>query len=205
MPALIPTAFSGLITWLGTVPDREAALEATPREVLMARFEGPEYEAHGGLTRPSCSRVLKLYKRNTPIRNTRQFSILSAEDLAATAAAMGMDRLDPALLGATMVIEGIPDLSHLPPSSRLQADGGATLVVDMENRPCVLPAKPIEAAHPGFGKRFKTAAKGRRGITAWVEAEGMLRLGQRIVLHVPDQPVWPHLDAARQGRAATEL
>lgn len=205
MPALIPTAFSGLITWLGTVPDREAALEATPREVLMARFEGPEDEAHGGLTRPSCSRVLKLYKRNTPIRNTRQFSILSAEDLAATAAAMGMDRLDPALLGATMVIEGIPDLSHLPPSSRLQADGGATLVVDMENRPCVLPAKPIEAAHPGFGKRFKTAAKGRRGITAWVEAEGMLRLGQRIVLHVPDQPVWPHLDAARQGRAATEL
>lgn len=205
MPALIPTAFSGLITWLGTVPDREAALEATPREVLMARFEGPEDEAHGGLTRPSCSRVLKLYKRNTPIRNTRQFSILSAEDLAATAAAMGLDRLDPALLGATMVIEGIPDLSHLPPSSRLQADGGATLVVDMENRPCVLPAKPIEAAHPGFGKRFKTAAKGRRGITAWVEAEGMLRLGQRIVLHVPDQPVWPHLDAARQGRAATEL
>lgn len=205
MPALIPTAFSGLITWLGTVPDREAALEATPREALMARFEGPEDEAHGGLTRPSCSRVLKLYKRNTPIRNTRQFSILSAEDLAATAAAMGMDRLDPALLGATMVIEGIPDLSHLPPSSRLQADGGATLVVDMENRPCVLPAKPIEAAHPGFGKRFKTAAKGRRGITAWVEAEGMLRLGQRIVLHVPDQPVWPHLDAARQGRAATEL
>ncbi|TKA96149.1 MOSC domain-containing protein [Cereibacter changlensis] len=197
MPALIPTRFSALITWLGTVPDREAALAATPREALMARFDGPEDEAHGGLTRPSCSRVLKLYKRNTPIRNTRQFSILSAEDLAATAAAMGLDRLDPALLGATMVIEGIPDLSHLPPSSRLQAEGGATLVVDMENRPCVLPAKPIEAAHPGFGKRFKTAAKGRRGITAWVEAEGMLRLGQRIVLHVPDQPIWPHLAAAR--------
>ncbi|PTE20731.1 sulfurase [Cereibacter changlensis JA139] len=197
MPALIPTEFSGLITWLGTVPDRDAALEATPREALMARFEGPEDEAHGGLTRPSCSRVLRLYKRNTPIRNTRQFSILSAEDLAATATAMGLARLDPALLGATMVIEGIPDLSHLPPSSRLQAEGGATLVVDMENRPCVLPAKPIEAAHPGFGKRFKTAAKGRRGITAWVEAEGMLRLGQRIVLHVPDQPIWPHLAAAR--------
>jgi hypothetical protein len=199
MPALLPTAFHGTITWLGRVADREAALESAALAEIMARFSGPEGEAHGGLNRPACSRVAALYKRNTEIRNTRQFSILSAEDLAAIAAKMGLDSLDPALLGASMVISGIPDFSHLPPSSRLQAPSGATLVVDMENRPCTLPARPIENRHAGFGKTFKAAAAGKRGITAWVEREGLLRVGDPVRLHVPDQPVWAHLDAARRG------
>ncbi len=199
MPALIPTSYYGTITWLGRVADRDAALQSVALTEVMARFSGPEGEAHGGLTRPSCSRVTGQYKKNTEIRNVRQFSVLGAEDLAAIAAAMGLEALDPALVGASMVIAGIPDFSHIPPSSRLQAEGGATLVVDMENRPCTLPARPIENAHPGFGKTFKPAAAGRRGITAWVEAEGMLRVGARVRLHVPDQPVWAHLGAARKG------
>lgn len=199
MPALLPTRFRGEITWLGRVADRDAALESAALTEVMARFAGPDGEAHGGLTRPSCSRVLGQYKRNTTIRNVRQFSILSAEDLAAIAAQMGINDLDPALVGASMVISGIPDFSLIPPSSRLQAESGATLVVDMENRPCTLPARPIENRHPGFGNRFKPAAAGRRGVTAWVEAEGLLRVGQQITLHVPDQPAWPHLDSARQG------
>jgi len=199
MSALKPTQFIGRITWLGRVADRDAALESQSLTTLAATFAGPEGEAHGGLTRPSCSRVLGQYPRNTEIRNTRQFSILSAEDLAAIAADMGLPALDPALVGASMVIEGIPDFSHLPPSSRLQGANGATLVVDMNNRPCTLPARPIETRHPGFGKAFKSAAKARRGVTAWVEREGRFALGEEIRLHIPDQPVWAHLAAARRG------
>ncbi len=201
MPALKPTAFIGTITWLGRVADRTAALESAPLLELMARFAGPEVEAHGGLTRLSCSRVLGQYKRNTEIRNTRQFSVLGAEDLADIAVRMGLTALDPALVGAGMVIAGIPDFSRIPPSSRLQSETGATLVVDMENRPCTLPARPIETRHPGFGKAFKPAAQGRRGITAWVEAEGLLRVGDKIRLHIPDQPVWAHLATARSGKS----
>lgn len=193
MPALIATPFSGTITWLGIVRDRKAQLASDPVDRLIASFAGPEGEAHGGLTRASCSRVTQQYKRGTKIRNTRQFAIVAAEELVAIAARMGLDRLDPALLGSSMVIEGIPDLSLIPPSSRLQAEGGATLVVDMQNRPCTLPARPIETEHPGHGARFKPAAHGLRGVTAWVEAEGVLALGQRVTLHIPDQPVWPHL------------
>lgn len=199
MPALIPTAFTGRIVWLGVVADRAAALQSTSLDCLPVTFAGPAGEAHGGLTRPSCSRVTAQYKRGTTIRNTRQLAILSAEDLAAIAAKMGLPSLDPALTGATMVIEGIPDFSHLPPSSRLQGAGGATVVVDMENRPCTLPARPIEDRHPGFGAKFKAAAKGRRGLTAWVEREGTFTLGEEIRLHVPDQPVWAHLEQARRG------
>jgi hypothetical protein len=199
MPALVPTAFIGRITWLGLVPDRARGLVAQAADRLDLRFDGPQGETHGGLTRLSCSRVTGLYPKNTVIRNVRQLSVLGAEDLAAIASAMGVETLDPALVGASLVIEGIPDFSHLPPSSRLQAEGGATLVVDMENRPCTLPAKPIEAALPGHGRAFKPAAAGRRGITAWVEREGTLTLGEAVRLHVPDQPVWAHLDAARRG------
>lgn len=198
MPALKPTKFIGRIEWLGLVRDRDAKLEAVAVDQITARFSGPEGEAHGGVTRASCSRVLSQYTRGTEIRNTRQFSILSLEELSEVAARMGLDLLDPALVGATMVISGIPDLTHLPPSSRLQADGGATLVVDMENRPCTLPARPIETMHPGYGAKFKSAAVNRRGVTAWVEAEGTLTLGQAIRLHIPDQPAWKHLDAARR-------
>lgn len=199
MPVLKPTDHLGRIVWLGLVRDRDAALESAAVESLAVSFAGPEGEAHGGLTRPSCSRVVGQYPKGTVIRNTRQFSVLAAEDLAAIAAKMGVERLDPALVGATMVVEGIPDFSHLPPSSRLQGEGGATLVVDLENRPCQLPAKPIEARHPGLGAKFKAAAQGRRGIVAWVEREGTFRLGESIRLHIPDQPVWAHLDAARRG------
>ena len=197
MPALIPTAFYGTITWLGRVTDRDAALESAALTEIFAGFDGPEGEAHGGINRPACSRVAALYKRNHPIRNTRQFAVMAAEDLAQIAAKMGLDSLDPALLGTSLVIAGIPDFSHLPPSSRLQAEGGATLVVDMENRPCTLPARPIENNHPGFGKRFKPAAQGLRGITAWVEAEGTLRVGAKMRVFIPDQPVWAGLDQAR--------
>lgn len=190
MPALVATQISGVITFLGQVPDRAAGLPSVPVTALAARFSGPEGEDHGGLTRPSCSRVRAQYPRGTEIRNTRQFSILSEEELAEIAASMGLDRLDPALVGATMVIRGIPDFTHIPPSSRLQGAGGATLVVDMENQSCQLPAKPIEGAHPGHGAAFKSAAAGRRGITAWVEREGTFTLGDAITLHVPSQRPW---------------
>jgi hypothetical protein len=199
MPVLKPTDFVGRITWLGLVRDRSAQLEAEAVAELTASFAGPVGEDHGGLTRPSCSRVVAQYPKGTTIRNTRQFTILSVEELAATAAKMGLDHLDPALVGATMVIEGIPDLTHLPPASRLQVADGATLVVDIENRSCQLPAKPIEARHAGFGAKYKSAAAGRRGLTAWVEREGVFRLGDAIRLHIPDQPIWAHLEAARRA------
>ena len=60
-----------------------------------------------------------------------------------------------------------------------------------------LPAEVIEGHAPGFGAKFKRAALGRRGITAWVEREGRLALGQMLRLHIPDQPVWSELARAR--------
>lgn len=201
MPALIPTGHAARITWIGTVPDRDASLRARGAEALVLGWDGPEGESHGGRTRPSCSRLVAQYPRGTEIANVRQLTILSREELDEVATEMGLDSVDPTLLGATMVIEGIPDFSRVPPSSRLQGPDGAMLVIDMENRPCHLPARELDHEVPGAGASFKRAAHGRRGVTAWVERPGRLAPGDMLRLHIPDQPVWPHLAAARAAAA----
>lgn len=190
MPALMPTDFTARVVWLGLVEDRETALASEARKTLKLTFAGPEGEDHGGETRASCSRVLSQHPRGTTIRNVRQLAIISREELDLIAGEMGLQALDPAWLGSTMMVEGLPDFTHLPPSSRLQAPDGATLVIDMENRPCNLPAAVIAKLHPEAAKGFKAAAKGRRGVTAWVEREGNLALGDDLRLHVPDQRAW---------------
>ncbi|MBY5931845.1 sulfurase [Tateyamaria omphalii] len=197
MPALKPTSFTATITWLGHVPSRAESLRAVPADAVDVTLDGFPGEDHGGPTRPSCSRVRSQYTPGTEIRNTRQLCIVSAEELALTAETMGLERIDPSWVGASLVIEGIPNFTHVPPASRLMSDSGVGIAVDIENRPCIYPGKEIEAEAEGFGKLYKPAAKGRRGVTAWVEHGGRLTLGDTLTLHVPDQPVWPHLEAAR--------
>lgn len=194
MPALKPTDFYATVKWLGSVKDSEADLTSSPMDEMPLSFAGYEAEFHAGLTRPSCSRVKQQYPRFTKIKNARQLSVVSQEELDLIAKDMGLETLAPKLIGASLVIEGIPDWSHVPPSSRLVGEGGPGLVIDMENRPCHLPVPFIEAENPGLGKTFKISAKGRRGVTASVEQEGTLKIGMRLRLHIPDQPRWSELD-----------
>ncbi|WP_138465445.1 sulfurase [Poseidonocella sp. HB161398] len=199
MPALKPTGFAARIAWIGRVGDRDGSLASSPAERLALGFDGLEGESHGGALRPACSRVSAQHRRGTPIRNVRQLSVVSEEELAETAAVLGLERLEPAWIGATLCLAGLPHLSLLPPSSRLQGPDGATLVIDMQNRPCHLPDPVIRAAtgRDRLAASFRKAAANRRGVTAWVEREGVLELGQELRLHVPDQPAWPHLSEAR--------
>ena len=197
MPALEPTSFYGDIVWLGNTPHRkEEIIDGSALKQMKLGFNGFDQDCHGGLTRLSCSRVLALHPKGTEIRNTRQLSILCAHELKAIQQTLGLERLDPAWLGASIVLKGLPDLSHLPPSSRLQSPDGCTLVVDMQNHPCRFPAITIvdklgpQSEH--FIRAFKDAAKERRGLTAWVERGGTLSLGQRVRLFKPSQRPWEY-------------
>jgi hypothetical protein len=190
MPALVETEFTATIKWLGVVPNRDAGLLATAQDSMRVSFAGPIGEAHSGLTRASCMRVRKQYPIGTEIRNVRQLTLVSQEELNAIAAELGLSELDPVLLGATLVLEGIHDFTHIPPSSRLIASNGASLVVDMENQPCNLVSREIERVAVGHGLRFKQVAQGRRGVTAWVEREGSFAVGDTLRLHIPSQRAW---------------
>lgn len=192
MPVLTPTEIVGEVIWLGLVADRKVTLTSGAVERVEAEFSGLRGEYHSGLVRESCSRVASQYAVGTRIRNTRQISILSNEEMDATARALDLDELPPEWVGANMILSGIPDFTHIPPASRLVFQRGASLCVDMENAPCQWPARQIEAERPGHGKRYKAAAKGRRGVTAWVEAEGIIALGDSVRLHIPPQRIYSH-------------
>lgn len=193
MPELIPTDHYAKIVWMGKVPQDRPDIRSQAVQDAFASYAGFEGDYHAGLTRKSCVRVKSQHPEGTEIRNVRQFSIVSAEELAAIAAVIGLETLDPVLLGASIVVEGIDDFTHVPPNARLQAANGTTIVVDMQNGPCNLPAREIEKNAPGHGKGFKAAAKDRRGVCAWVEREGQLKVGDTLRLHIPGQRVWRHL------------
>ena len=103
---------------------------------------------------------------------------------------MGIAELQPEWLGANLLVSGIPNFSQIPPSTRMIFDGGASLVVDLENSPCKYPGEIIERHHPGRGNLFAKAAVGHRGVTAWVEREGSIDSGDSIRLYIPPQRIY---------------
>ena len=173
---------------VNSTPDEDLSSSRVPS--VAASYAGLQGESHSGLVRSSCVRVRHQYPQGTEIRNTRQISIVSIEELAEIADSMGIAELKPEWLGANLLVSGIPHFSQIPPSTRMIFDGGASLVVDLENSPCKYPGEIIERHHSGFGKLFARAAVGRRGVTAWVEREGHINTGDAIQLYIPPQRIY---------------
>ncbi|MEM8793250.1 MAG: MOSC domain-containing protein [Pseudomonadota bacterium] len=191
MSLLKPTEFYARVTWLGTVADSAADISSAPAESVEIGWDGVEGDCHSGLIRPACVRVRRQYLPGTEIRNTRQISIVSDEDLAGIAADLGLEKLHPSWLGATISIEGVPDFTLVPPNTRLIFEDGTALTVDTENQPCRHPAEIIEQHHPGHGRDFVRKAHNRRGVTAWVERPGSISIGDTARLHVPPRRLHP--------------
>lgn len=193
MPELLTRlSFEGRVEMLLASPKRETGLEKQSVPQAAFWFSGMEGDCHGGLTRKSDSRMLKQYRRGTEVRNSRQVSMLSVEELSDIAERMGIPAVRPEWVGANIVTRGIPDLTLLPPSTRLQFPSGAMIVVDAENRPCRYPAEIIEGHHPEAKKGFVTAARHKRGIVGWVEAEGRISTGDSITIWIPPQRIYAH-------------
>jgi len=189
---LSKTPLTGRVEMLLANPDREGGLEKAQVGEIRLLFSGIEGDCHGGFNRKSDSRMLKQFKRGTEVRNVRQVSILSVEELADIATIMKIPAVKPEWVGANLVTAGIPDLSLLPPSSRLQFPSGATIAIDMENFPCRYPADIIEKHHPEQAVGFVKAAMHKRGVVGWVEREGGVKAGDTIVIWIPQQRIYAH-------------
>jgi hypothetical protein len=185
-------AFRGKVEQLYARPSRVGGFEKAPLGKLNLLFSGPEGDCHAGLTRSSDSRTLLLYPRDTPIRNVRQLTLLAPDELQDIADTLGVSHIDPTWLGANMLITGVPDLTLLPPSTRLQFPSGATLVVDMENGPCSQVAKVVVQYHGEAGWNFVKAATNKRGVTAWVEREGEVKVSDTVSLILPPNRLYAH-------------
>lgn len=192
MALLTILPFQGRVLEVLSRASRQTGFEKTAADSIRLLFSGPEGDCHSGLTRKSDSRTLPLYKRDIDIRNVRQVTILAQEELDDIAARLAIPAIDPSWFGANMVLNGIPDFTLLPPSTRLQFPSGATLVVDMENYPCSQIAKVVERHHPGTQFKVVEAAMHKRGVTAWVECEGEVKTGDTVKIVIPPNRIYSH-------------
>lgn len=173
------------------VADQAGSLVSARREEIEATFAGFSGDKHSGLTCLSGGRT-PFYPRGTEIRNYRQISIVSGEEMAQVAAAMNITEIKPEWLGANLMLSGINHLTQLPPFTRLFFEGGAVLLVQRDNEPCMWPGKILagEYGHPELEKLFITHAKARRGLTACVERPGVIRSGEGVCADTPVQVIY---------------
>jgi hypothetical protein len=159
-------------------------------ERLSLRLDGLVGDRHAGFERASSSRE-PWYPRRTPIRNDRQLSIVSAEELAEIARRLALADVDPRWIGANLVVEGIPRLSLLPRGTRLVA-GEAAIRVEDQNAPCRIAGRSL-ARHAGrddLELGFPREAKRLRGVVASVERAGAIAVGDAVTALVPEQWIY---------------
>jgi len=193
MPAadgIVPaTRVTGRIVALFATADPKNFVTA-PIGRLSLRLDGLVGDRHAGFERASSGRE-PWYPRRTPIRNDRQLSIVSAEELAEIARRLALADVDPRWIGANLVIEGLPRLSLLPRGTRLVA-GTAAIRVEDQNAPCRIAGRSL-ARHVGrddLELGFAREAKRLRGLVASVERAGDIALGDAVTAHIPEQWIY---------------
>jgi hypothetical protein len=154
------------------------------KEEIELTLEGIVGDSHSGFTRKSDVRDTGI-KRGTAVRNWRQWSAVSSEELAVVAERLGIDFLDPALLTANLCFSGIPDFTRLPRGTTLWFPSGAVLTVEEENEPCLGPGKEINACHPKVvPAAFPKAAVHLRGLVGVIYQAGLIRVGDAVEVKV---------------------
>ncbi|MEP7241240.1 MAG: molybdenum cofactor sulfurase [Devosia sp.] len=165
-------------------------LASTAVDSLALTYDGIRGDRHAGLTRRSGARE-PWYPRGTPMRNERQVSILSVEEMAEVAHDLGIPALPAEWIGSNLLLSGVAGLSLLPPRTILMFASGAAVRIDGDNGPCRASGRSI-AAKTGSAKHefeFVKAALHKRGLVGWVEREGPVNPGDSVKIRVWEQPI----------------
>ena len=157
-------------------------------EELSLTFDGIEDDYHAGTTRLSGGRE-PWYKRGTEMRNERQISMLSVEEMNKVAQALNIEKTDVGAIGGNFLIEGVPNFSKLPPRTQMFFPSGAVVRIDGYNAPCKISGKSLQDQNPGrddIELGFVKAARRTRGLVGWVEKPGVVKAGDEITFRI-----WP--------------
>ena len=130
------------------------------------------------------------------VKNMRQITIVSVEELHAIAESLGIKFIAASELSANILIEGIEDLTHLSTNYYMCFRGGrgseinAVLRLMGENLPCIVAGGNVQEANQGqdVKSRFVKAAFGKRGQVAIIYSPGIIRPGDTVEL-IPHQPL----------------
>lgn len=155
---------------------------------------GLEGDKHQNWFRKADVRV-KRYPKGTIVWNSRQISVVSEEELELIAKDLGVPKIEPQWLGANICLKGVPNLSLLPPRTKIfiQNDNGGPevgLYATAPNKPCIGPGEVIENYYCNLtsnylqfvhlGCKFPKAAQNRRGLVAVVECPGIVKEGAKV-------------------------
>lgn len=157
--------------------------EAVP--ALTVDFGGALGDRHYGETMHSDTRQRAWYPKGTVIRNHRQLSLIDIDELNRIADLMGIPVIEPGVIADNICTSGIPDLTSLPPMTRLVFSQGAVVITGGENLPCVIAGRMVARQYGTNPEAFPKAAMGRRGITGWVERPGIIAPGDTVTMHPP--------------------
>jgi hypothetical protein len=166
--------------------------ETTLCDSLSLDHEGIIGNRHRGWLRKADARVPYL-KRGTPIRNTRMLSIVSVADLATASQRLGVARIDPAWVGANLLVDGLAWFSYLPRGTKLIFADGAILTLEDQNAPCRIAGAAI-ARHTGKASvelEFAKCCQGLRGVVVSVERPGLIAAHGEFTARIPAQWLYP--------------
>ena len=166
------------------------SFQTLAQPALSLTFEGIPNDRHAGFLRGADART-PWYRRGEPIRNIRQLSLVSVEELAEIAQALDLPEMKAEWLGANLLLEGVASLSFLPRGARITFPSGAALAAEGYNPPCIGPGRLVHAAAGPTPQAFVKAAARRRGIVASVERAGEVRAGDVAEIFVPEQWLYP--------------
>ena len=161
-------------------------LEKFPKDSIEVTLAGIVGDSHLGFTKPADSRNPE-YKRGSEMRNDRQWSAVSTEELSQIAKSMGVQTIDPGWIGANISLSGIENLTQLPKGTKLIFPKDAALLVEAENLPCIGPGKVIASKYPDLNlnpSSFPKAAIGKRGLVGVVERAGIITLRDIVLVKV---------------------
>lgn len=186
------TIHTGTVTFLGVSPpakrsDGPGYLETQPCQQLTCDLEGLKGDRHHGLALRSGGRQKTVYARGTSIRNNRQWTAISGEELATIQHNLGLkETVEAAHIGFNTQIDGLGSITQLPPLTHLVFSPHSTFeakrpedvvwVVYAEVLPCEIAGSAL--AHrfqdPKLASAFPKASLGLRGCTGYVDKGGFI-------------------------------
>jgi MOSC domain-containing protein YiiM len=153
-------------------------------ELLELRLDGIVGDRHAGALKKADGRD-KGIPRGTMIRNWRQWSAVSTEELNEVALALALGELEPELLGPNFVVAGIENFSAMAKGTVLKFSD-AELLVEAENDPCTQAGKAIAKRHEEISPHaFVKKAMHKRGLVGVVKAAGIIRVGESFLIVDP--------------------
>lgn len=164
----------------------------TAVDTLDLGFEGIPGDAHAGQTRNSGARE-PWYPKGTEIRNERQLSILAPDELRLVARRLNIPEIKPEWIGGNLVLEGVDNLTRLPPRTLIFFEGGATIKIDGDNKPCRVSGRSIGShfeSREDIELEFSKQAANLRGLVGWVEKPGTIRSGETFEARIPPQWIY---------------